>query len=226
MPGLTGGLLGMGGALDGLFDLDFVGRLLAVAVPLVYVVGVLSALDAVMTARTPQGSVAWAVALLSFPLVALPLYWAFGRSRYTHYVDRLRRRQPGDETLGLSPHMDAGTVERWIDPGYQRVYRHVFAGDWRGYDPFDATYRLETEEIPSPAVCSMFRTYQGWTALTRQGPKNPGRLLHRQTVLRHDNGRAPGDDHRVLMSRGEISAHACERPFTPAHESDADLQAY
>jgi hypothetical protein len=23
--------------------------------------------------------------------------------------------------------------------------------------------------VDSPAVCSMFRTYQGWTALTRQG---------------------------------------------------------
>ena len=87
------------------------------------------------------------------------------------YADRLRRRQPGDTTLGLSPHMDAGTVERWIDPGYQKVYEHIFAGDWRGYDPFDATHRLHTREIPSPAVCSMFRTYQGWTALTRQGPE-------------------------------------------------------
>ena len=88
------------------------------------------------------------------------------------YADRVRRRQPGDKTLGLSPHMDAGTVERWIDPGYQRVYREVFAGNWRGYDPFDATHRLETREIPSPAVASVFRTYQGWTALTRQGPKD------------------------------------------------------
>lgn len=88
------------------------------------------------------------------------------------YADRLRRRQPGDKTLGLSPHMDAGTVERWIDPGYQKVYESVFAGNWRGYDPFDATHRLKTQEIPSPAVCSMFRTYQGWTALTRQGPRD------------------------------------------------------
>jgi hypothetical protein len=97
---------------------------------------------------------------------------AFDPDKQCAYADRVRRRQPGDKTLGLSPHMDAGTIERWIDPGYQRVYAKVFSGDWRGYDPFDATHRLETEEIPSPAVCSMFRTYQGWTALTRQGPKD------------------------------------------------------
>ena len=94
----------------------------------------------------------------------------FDPDRECTYADRVRRRQPGDTTLGLSPHMDAGTVERWIDPGYQRVYAEVFAGNWRGYDPFDGTHRLHTREIPSPAVCSMFRTYQGWTALTRQGP--------------------------------------------------------
>ena len=97
---------------------------------------------------------------------------AFDPDRQCAYADRVRRRQPGDKTLGLSPHMDAGTVERWIDPGYQRVYEAVFAGDWRAYDPFDGTHRLGTHEIPSPAVCSVFRTYQGWTALTRQGPKD------------------------------------------------------
>jgi hypothetical protein len=96
----------------------------------------------------------------------------FDPDRQCTYADRVRRRQPGDKTLGLSPHMDAGTVERWIDPGYQSVYERVFAGDWRGYDPFDGTHRLKTQEIPSPAVCSMFRTYQGWTALTRQGPRD------------------------------------------------------
>jgi hypothetical protein len=96
----------------------------------------------------------------------------FDPDRQCTYADRARRRQPGDRTLGLSPHMDAGTVERWIDPGYQKVYERVFAGDWRRYDPFDATRRPETRELPSPAVCSMFRTYQGWTALTRQGPRD------------------------------------------------------
>lgn len=86
------------------------------------------------------------------------------------YADRLRRRPPGSASLGLSAHCDGGSVERWIDDNFRRVYRHVFSGDWRRYDPFDAAFRPDVNEIPSPAVCSMFRTFQGWTALTPQGP--------------------------------------------------------
>jgi hypothetical protein len=86
------------------------------------------------------------------------------------YADRLRRRPPGSESLGLSAHCDGGSVERWLDDNFRRVYRHVLSGNWRDYDPFDAAYRPEVREVPSPAVCSMFRTFQGWTALTPQGP--------------------------------------------------------
>jgi hypothetical protein len=99
----------------------------------------------------------------------------FDPRRECTYADRIRRREPGDTTLGLSPHMDAGSVERWLDPAYRQVYRHVFSGNWRDYDPFDGAYRTAVREIPSPAVCSMFRTFQGWTALTPQGP-NDGTL--------------------------------------------------
>lgn len=87
-------------------------------------------------------------------------------------ADRLRRREPGDRTLGLSPHTDAGSVERWLDPGYRKVYRHVFSGDWQKFDPFDGAHRTEVETLSSAAVCSVFRTYQGWTALTPQGPQD------------------------------------------------------
>jgi hypothetical protein len=86
------------------------------------------------------------------------------------YADRLRRRPPGSESLGLSAHCDGGSVERWLEENFRRVYRHVFSGDWKRYDPFDAAYRPDVREIASPAVCSMFRTFQGWTALTPQGP--------------------------------------------------------
>lgn len=85
------------------------------------------------------------------------------------YADRIRRRPPGSASLGLSPHVDGGSVERWLDANFRNVYRHVFSGNWRDYDPFDAEWRPDVREIPSPAVCSMFRTFQGWTALTQQG---------------------------------------------------------
>lgn len=92
------------------------------------------------------------------------------------YADRVRFREPGDSSLGLSPHVDAGSIERWIDPAYHgTVYRHIFGGDLAEYRPFDAWGRTEIQEIPSPAVCRMFRTFQGWTALTAQGP-NDGTL--------------------------------------------------
>jgi len=86
------------------------------------------------------------------------------------YADRLRRRPPGVATPGLSAHCDGGAAERWIDEHFRQVYRHVFSGDWRRYDPFDGAFRPDVSEVPSRVASSMFRTFQGWTALTPQGP--------------------------------------------------------
>jgi len=86
------------------------------------------------------------------------------------YADRTRRRAPGDTTLGLSPHMDAGSYERWVDPAFQKIYANIFNGQYQKYDPWSAAYRTQTRELALPGVSSMFRTFQGWTALTEQGP--------------------------------------------------------
>ncbi len=94
----------------------------------------------------------------------------FDPDRECTYADRLRRRAPGATSLGLSPHADAGSVERWCEPSFHTVYHEVFFGDVMAYDPFRALGRDQTHEIPSPAVASVFRTFQGWTALSRQGP--------------------------------------------------------
>ncbi|HEY7750212.1 MAG TPA: YbiU family protein [Aestuariivirgaceae bacterium] len=102
--------------------------------------------------------------------VAIPDGQEFDPDNDYTYADRTRRRRPGDKTLGLSPHMDSGSFERWTDPAFQKIYAPVFAGEWEKYDPWKAAYRTKTQEYPSPAVCSMFRTFQGWTALTPQGP--------------------------------------------------------
>ena len=65
------------------------------------------------------------------------------------YADRVRRREAGDSSLGLSPHCDAGSVERWIDKAYQKIYEPIFCDNFENYDPFNAKYRNQTEEIPS-----------------------------------------------------------------------------
>jgi hypothetical protein len=86
------------------------------------------------------------------------------------YADRVRRRSPGDSALGLRPHIDGGTSGRWLDPALRRAFATVFAGDWERHDPFDAIYRASETESPDANACSVFRTWQGWTALTSQGP--------------------------------------------------------
>lgn len=102
-------------------------------------------------------------------------YQVFDPNKELIYADRVRRRQPGDSTLGLSPHCDAGSIERWIEKNYQKIYEKVFADEFEQYDPFNAMYRDKTDLIKSPAVSNTFRTFQGWTALTEQGP-NDGTL--------------------------------------------------
>lgn len=94
----------------------------------------------------------------------------FDPTRDTAYPDRIRRREPGSASLGLSAHTDSGSVERWLLPAYQRVFRHVFSGNWRSYDPWDGAYRSEVDEFPSTVMCSAFRTFQGWTALSDMRP--------------------------------------------------------
>lgn len=94
----------------------------------------------------------------------------FDATRDTGYPDRIRRREPGSASHGLSPHTDNGSIERWLLPAYQQVFRHVFSGRWRDHDPWDAAHRTEIYEFPSTVMCSAFRTFQGWTALSEMRP--------------------------------------------------------
>ena len=71
-------------------DADLLSKVAAVAVPLVYVVGILHAIQAIMTTRTSQGATAWALALTLIPFISLPFYWVFGSIKFDHYVNTLR----------------------------------------------------------------------------------------------------------------------------------------
>jgi cardiolipin synthase len=48
--------------------------------------GLLTAVHAVMSVRTPQGSIAWVAALVTIAPVAVPSYWVFGRNKFQGYV--------------------------------------------------------------------------------------------------------------------------------------------
>ncbi len=60
------------------------------------VVGVATAFHAIMHARTAQGATAWVVSLVTMPVLSLPLYWIFGRSKFQGYV---KARQSGNERI-------------------------------------------------------------------------------------------------------------------------------
>jgi cardiolipin synthase len=60
------------------------------AAALVQLAGIAAALHAVMSARTSQGAVAWAVALIAVPYLSLPLYLVFGRNKFRGYVEARR----------------------------------------------------------------------------------------------------------------------------------------
>lgn len=94
------------------------------------------------------------------------------------YPDRIRRRPPGTTSKGLGAHTDSGALERWLLPAYQQVFARVFDGNVDQYDPWNAAHRTEVEEytVDNTTKCSVFRTFQGWTALSDMIPGQG--LLH------------------------------------------------
>jgi Protein of unknown function (DUF1479) len=90
----------------------------------------------------------------------------FDPARHLLYPDRIRRRPPGTDSTGLGPHIDPGTLDLWLTQGYQKAFRHLFDGTVEHYDPWDAVHRTAALQYPGSTVCSAFRTFQGWTALS------------------------------------------------------------
>ncbi len=63
---------------------------IAAIVIVFHVLGFLSSIHAIMTTRTEQGAVAWAISLNTVPYLAVPAYWVLGRSRFHGYVSARR----------------------------------------------------------------------------------------------------------------------------------------
>ena len=72
---------------------------IAVALVLVYVMAIVSALEVIIKARTAQGAVAWTISLLTLPYITVPLYLVFGRNKFDGYLEQ--RDQIEEESLRL-----------------------------------------------------------------------------------------------------------------------------
>lgn len=90
----------------------------------------------------------------------------FDPDRDSLYPDRIRRRPPGADSGGLGTHLDPGTLDLWMTEAYQKAFRHLFDGTVEQYDPWDAAHRTAGPQYPGTTMCSAFRTFQGWTALS------------------------------------------------------------
>jgi hypothetical protein len=90
----------------------------------------------------------------------------FDPQRDSLYPDRIRRRPEGADSAGLGAHLDPGTLDLWMTQAYQRAFRHLFDGTVEAYDPWDAAHRTAGPQYPGTTMCSAFRTFQGWTALS------------------------------------------------------------
>jgi cardiolipin synthase len=127
--------------------------LIGAIIPLLHLVGLGLAIHAILTTRTSQGAIAWALSLVFFPYLSVILYLVFGRRRFHGYVeahrrgnstldrlaaelrDRLQERRahlcgPGKrfaalESLGLFPFTTGNTTRLLIDG--EATFRAIFA---------------------------------------------------------------------------------------------------
>ena len=103
---------------------------LAIVITVAQFLGVLSSISALFTARTSQGAIAWIVSLVTFPYLAVPAYWIFGRTRFNGYV---QSRKAVDAQLKDRVGELRTSLERW---------RHPFSDEARGLEAAESIAKI------------------------------------------------------------------------------------
>ena len=78
---------------------------MAIFLAVCHILGLISSIHAIMSTRTAQGAVAWAVSLNTFPYVAVPAYWVLGRNKFQGYVSA--RQLVDEQLLQVAPEVKA-----------------------------------------------------------------------------------------------------------------------
>jgi len=98
--------------------------LIATLLSIFHILGAISSVHAIMSTRTAPGAIAWAVSLNTFPYIAVPAYWIFGRNKFQGYVTA--RQLVEEELVRVAPETRAHVEEFMVSheeltPGLRMV---------------------------------------------------------------------------------------------------------
>ncbi|KAL4922115.1 hypothetical protein BDW62DRAFT_172959 [Aspergillus aurantiobrunneus] len=87
------------------------------------------------------------------------------------YADMLRHRRPGGFSSTVQPHIDPGSLDRWVDNNYRRFNEPLLTGSPFAFDPSDIQKHIAANQakFPGRSQSTVFRAFQGWTALSSFG---------------------------------------------------------
>jgi cardiolipin synthase len=71
-----------------------ISSLLILFYSLFQLLGIVSALEAIMKTRTSTGAIAWSLSLVLMPLLMVPAWWVFGRRKFRGYAKARRSGRP------------------------------------------------------------------------------------------------------------------------------------
>ncbi|MEM7761506.1 MAG: cardiolipin synthase [Cyanobacteria bacterium P01_A01_bin.40] len=63
----------------------------SIATIIVHALGIITAAHAVMVVRSSRGAIAWGISLITFPWLAIPLYWILGNNEFQEYAEALQK---------------------------------------------------------------------------------------------------------------------------------------
>ena len=111
--------------------------ILVLVIAAAHVLGVISSISALMSTRTPQGTIAWILSLNTVPYLAVPAYWIFGRSKFQGYVfarkgrdSQIRGALSGIQSK-LDPHISSHGQEYGRVRAVELLAQMPFSGDNR-----------------------------------------------------------------------------------------------
>ncbi len=96
-------------------------------IALFHALGLLTSIRAILNVRTAQGAIAWAVSLITFPYLAVPAYWVFGRSIFEGYVMLRRERKKAltARQQEITREMDPFSLSADAEPEGARLLRRL-----------------------------------------------------------------------------------------------------